>query len=256
MKLREKVIGISETMKVPFQWNSSENRYDLAPIALGLSKENILVAKKIANETLKIIPSDSHFFVTGNLKIWNGNMTVDNVKNFLASKKRNKDFQKQAAAVLVQLPVRDDNKLTVENALILETGAVNQAQLDSVGKVFETKFGEVFIRPVCAKSLVISRSKELVQKIQNVCDRKVPSILDRSELKAAELSTQDNSISFFADIGKWASSKIEAGYLIKAKEKKLATALPEELLKSQKLLDQLPKYMVKGAAKDQNLILK
>lgn len=256
MVVRDKVIGLSETLKIPFKWNDKENRFDLAPIAVGLSKENIFVSRKLANEFLKVVPSDSHFFAIGNIKIWNGSMTVDNVKSFLASNKRSKDFQKQAAAMLVQVPVKSDGLLATENALILEIAAVNQAQLDQVGEVFESNFGEVFIRPVCGKSLVISRSKEIVQKIQNVCDRKVPSILDRGELNASALTSQDNSLSFFADVGRWISAKIEAGYLSKAKEKKLATTLPEELVKSQKLLEQLPKYLVKGSAKDQNLILK
>jgi len=183
-------------------------------------------------------------------------MTVDSVKNFLTSTKRTKDFQKQAAAVLLQIPVKAGNKLETENALIIETGAINQAQLDGIGKVFETKFGEVFTRPVCGKSLVVSRSKDVLQKIQNVCDRKSPSILDRSELKASELSSQESSVGFFADVGRWMSSKIEQGYLSKAKQAKLPPTMPEELTKSQKLLDQLPKYLVKGSAKDQNLILK
>tara|TARA_B110001454_G_scaffold106457_1_gene100199 strand:+ start:33789 stop:35225 length:1437 start_codon:yes stop_codon:yes gene_type:complete len=256
MMVREKVIGLSESMKVPFQWNNGENRFDLAPIAMGLNKDNIFVNKKVANELLKILPSDSHFFVIGNIKIWNGAMTVNSVKNFLTSTKRAKDFQKQAAAVLLQIPVKVGDKLEAENALIIETGAINQAQLDGIGKVFETKFGEVFTRPVCGKSLVVSRSKDVLQKIQNVCDRKLPSILDRSELKASELALQENSMSFFADVGKWMSSKIEQGYLSKAKQAKLPPTMPEELTKSQKLLDQLPKYLVKGSAKDQNLILK
>ncbi len=183
-------------------------------------------------------------------------MTVDNVKKFLASTKRTKDFQRQAAAVLIQVQTKYDDRLWSENALILETGAINQAQLDSIGKVFESKFGEVFIRPVCGKSLVVSRSKEVLQKIQNVCDRKAPSILDRSELKAAELASQDNSMSFFADVGRWMSAKIEQGYLAKAKQSKLPPVMPPELTKSQKLLEQLPKYLVKGTAKDQNLILR
>ncbi|GEM_PF-3276874 len=256
MVVREKVVGLGETMKIPFQWNNGENRFDLAPIAVGLNKENIFVSKKVANEMLKILPSDTHFFAIGNIKIWNGNMTVDNVKKFLASTKRTKDFQRQAAAVLIQVQTKYDDRLWSENALILETGAINQAQLDSIGKVFESKFGEVFIRPVCGKSLVVSRSKEVLQKIQNVCDRKAPSILDRSELKAAELASQDNSMSFFADVGRWMSAKIEQGYLAKAKQSKLPPVMPPELTKSQKLLEQLPKYLVKGTAKDQNLILR
>lgn len=256
MKIREKVVGLSETMKVPFQWNGAENRFDLAPISVGLNKENIFVTKKIVRDFLKIIPADSHFFVMGNIKIWNGNMTVENVKNFLASKNRGKSFQKQAAAVLIQIPVKKDDLITTENALILETNVINQSQLDNVGAVFESRFGEVFIRPICAKTLVISRSKELLQKVQNVCDRKAPSILDRSELNAAQLMSQDSSLSLFADLGKWVSYKIEAGYLTKAKQKKLPLVIPRELLESQKLLEQLPKYLVKGSAKDQNLILK
>ncbi len=256
MMIREKVIGISDSLKIPFQWNTHDNRFDMAPITVGLSKDNILVSKKVASEMLKIVPADSHFFVVGNIKIWNGSMSVDSVKNFLASKNRGKNFQKQAAAVLIQIPVKTEDKITTENALILETTSVNQAQLDTIGQVFESKFGEVFIRPVCAKTLVISRSKELLQKVQNVCDRKSPSILDRTELNAGTLSSQDNSISFFADIGQWMSSKIEAGYLSKAKKNKMPLAIPPELVKSQKLLEQLPKYLVKGAAKDQNLVLK
>lgn len=256
MVVREKVVGIGESFKIPFQWNAQENRFDIASIAVGLSKENILVSKKIANELLKVIPSDSHFFAIGNIKIWNGNMTVENVKNFLSSKNRGKNFQKQAAAILIQMPVKSEDKITSENALVLETSGINQAQLDEVSHVFESKFGEVFIRPVCTKTLVISRSKELLQKVQNVCDRKIPSILDRTELNALSLTSQENSMSFFADIGKWMSSKIESGYLSKAKKNKLSTVMPEELLKSQKLLEQLPKYLVKGSAKDQNLVLK
>lgn len=256
MVLRNKVIGLNETMKVPFQWNNIDNRFDLVSIALGLNKDNIFVSKKVGNEMLKILPADSHFFVVGNIKIWNGSMSIDSVKKFLSSTKRSKEFQKQAATVLLQLPVKDGDRLSSENALIIETGAINQAQLDGIGKVFETKFGEVFTRPVCGKSLVISRSKEALQKIQNVCDRKSPSILDRSELKASELSSQENSLGFFADMGRWMSAKIEAGYLAKAKQSKLPMTMPEELTKSQKLLEQLPKYLVKGTAKDQNLILK
>lgn len=256
MMVREKVVGLGSSMTVPFQWNASENRFVLAPIAMGLNKENIFVSKKVANELLKILPSDTHFFAIGNIKIWNGNMTVDNVKNFLGSTKRAKDFQKQAAAVLIQVQTKHDDRLWSENALILETGAINQAQLDGIGKVFETKFGEVYIRPVCGKSLVISRSKDVLQKIQNVCDRKSPSILDRNEIKASELALQDNSMSFFADTGRWLSAKIEQGYLAKAKQAKLPPVMPVELTNSQKILEQLPKYLVKGTAKDQNLILK
>lgn len=256
MMVREKVVGISETMKIPFLWNEKDSKFEIAPINVGLTKDNIIVSKKIANELLKVVPADSHFFVTGNIKIWNGNMNIDNVKGFLSSKARSKAFQKQAAAVLVQVPVKSENLVSTENALILEMSSINQAQLDNVGQVFESSFGEVFIRPVCSKSLVISRSKELLQKIQNVCDRKSPSILDKGELNAGALSTQDNSMSLFADIGKWMSTKIESGYLSKAKQKKQSTSLPEELLKSQRLLEQLPKYMVKGSIKDQNIVLK
>ncbi len=257
MVLREKVVGISETMKIPFLWNERESKFDLAPINIGLNKDSILISKKIANELLRVVPADSHFFVTGNIKIWNGNMTVDSLKHFLGTTTaRNKVFQKQAAALLIQMPVKNDDQVSTENALILESTTVSQSQLDGISQVFETKFGEVFIRPVCAKALVISRSKALLQKVQNVCDRKVPSILDRAELNASSLSAQDSSLSLFADIGKWMSTKIEAGYLHKAKQNKMTVTLPEELLKSQKLLEQFPKYLVKGVVKDQNLVLK
>lgn len=256
MMIRGKVVGLNETMKAAFQWNSIENRFDLAPVSMTVGKDNIFVARKITNDFLKVIPSDSHFFVIGNIRIWNGNMSMDNVKAFLSSQKRPKDFKKQAAAVLVQLPVKKDDILISENALIIESSTLNQEQLDGVAKVFESSFGEVFLRPVCSKALVVSRSKEVLQKIQNVCDRKVPSILDRTDLKMTELSTQESSLSFFADAGKWASGMIESGYLIKSKEKKMTSALPEELIKSQKILEQLPKYLVKGTAKEQNLILK
>lgn len=250
---REKLIGLQSVVKTSFRYNTANNSLEALEAQMNTTKNNIIVNKNFNSAVYKVIPWDSHYTIISNLKMWNGPISVTSINQFLINSNR---ASKEATIALVQLPVRVEGKIKTKNALVMEVGSLKQSELDQISDVFSTKFGDVYTRPICKGLIVISKSMDVMSKFQLVCDRKIPSLADRSEIVKNVEGDKKQAFGVYVSPGQFLSTKIENGFQSKVKNKDQNLGLPSEIIKSQELLKKLPNYFVQGSLNNQSIILK
>ncbi len=283
--LRERFFSTEEESRIHLKWNSSEARFEAIDAVIGLKDAQAPILKgKWGTSLLKALPASAIFYSTVQVPSFDG-YSQEGLTKYLKSDLSSLRKRKATPMTLFYAPVlaaeseggeeqavREEEekeqrssrgaslsaKLSLATGLLLPMiGKNDKLMADLTHLLSGTKKGEVFFRPVCGDSVVLSNRLELVQLVEKVCSKKAPSMNEMGAKWVSDLGSSDFSAAAYFSPGKMLSRYMQIGWdNRKIGKKEVAVAFPEELVKAQKLVESLSDQVFFGSVDGKKIVLK
>lgn len=279
--VREKFFNAEEEMRLNLKWNASESSFVPTDGILNFSSHKPPILKaKMTSAMTQAVPGNSIFVATGQISRFD-QLSVEGIKKYLSSGPDVLRAKKPLAATLFYAPITYQPKETASNdeasdeegvripssvppksqkpqillgsGLLLQYSATNANALSEISKLFSGKLrGDIYARPVCGDQLVISNDIEVVQLVEQACNKKISSLNELANKVGQAFTKTDFSVVTYFSPGKLLSRYLQKG-LEKAS---VAESSDVEIVKAKKLLEDLNDQVLVGTQDGNKLVMK
>ncbi|PWU16017.1 MAG: hypothetical protein C5B49_11100 [Bdellovibrio sp.] len=247
--LKEKFFSLGDVAEIHLQWNASNFSFRPVDGFVSLQKQNAaaVAGTSVSPNVLRALPASTFFFgalgVPASGKRKATNLTVFYVPSEVD--RETSSVEDLGASDLVK------TKLSISMAfLVQKTQTINQTLTDLISSLTGDPRKTLLTRPVCGDQVVLTAKPNLLHQVEENCGQQEATPGRKAQAdKLAKLSPVS---AVYLSPGKLLARLIDVAW----KNKMAGKPLPEKLVQSQKLAENLPEYFFTGIVENGRLILK